>query len=113
MNYSTFICSFESGKCEKEEEKLQKFEYLENEKSFLDKIKNIFSQFLKGYHLRVLIRKSTVFIYKLKMKIRKRLVRPFDSTCMRCKLHIAITSKSIMHFSEKSALFATIPVNVQ
>ena len=113
MNYSTFICSFECGKCEKEEEKLQKFEYLENEKSFLDKIKNIFSQFLKGHHLRVLIRKSTVFIYKLKMKIRKRLVRPFDSTCMRCKLHIAITSKSITHFSEKSALFATIPVNVQ
>ena len=27
---------------------LQKFEYLENEKSFLDEIKNIF-QFLKGY----------------------------------------------------------------
>ena len=50
MNYFTFICSFESGKCEKEEEKLQKFEYLENEKSFLDEIKNIF-QFLKGYHL--------------------------------------------------------------
>ena len=32
------------------EEKLQKFEYLENEKSFLDDIKNIF-QFLKGYYL--------------------------------------------------------------
>ena len=29
---------------------LQKFEYLENEKSFLDEIKNIF-QFLKGYHM--------------------------------------------------------------
>ena len=44
MNYFTFICSFESGKCEKEEEKLQKFEYLENEKSFLDKIKNYHSR---------------------------------------------------------------------
>ena len=32
INYSTFICSFESGKCGKEEEKLQKPEYLENEK---------------------------------------------------------------------------------
>ena len=32
--YSTYIFSFESGKCGKEEEKLQKFEYLENEKSF-------------------------------------------------------------------------------
>ena len=30
--------------------KLQKLEYLENEKSFLDEINNIF-QFLKGYHL--------------------------------------------------------------
>ena len=30
--------------------KLQKLEYLENEKSFLDEIKN-FSWFLKGYHL--------------------------------------------------------------
>ena len=29
---------------------IQKSEYLENEKSFLDEIKNIF-QFLKGYHL--------------------------------------------------------------
>ena len=42
INYSTSICPFESGKCGKEEEKLQKFEYLEKEKSFLDKIKNIF-----------------------------------------------------------------------
>ena len=31
--------------------KIQKFEYLESEKSFLDEIKNIFSQFFKGYHL--------------------------------------------------------------
>ena len=36
INYSTFICSFESRKCAKEGEKLQKFEYLENGKSFLD-----------------------------------------------------------------------------
>ena len=50
VNYSTSICPFESGKCGKEEEKLQKFEYLENEKSILDEIKNIF-QFLKGYYL--------------------------------------------------------------
>ena len=51
VNYSTSICPFESGKCDKEEEKLQKFEYLENEKSLLDEIKKHFSQFLKGYHL--------------------------------------------------------------
>ena len=30
---------------------IQKFEYLENKKSFLDETKNIFLQFLKGYHL--------------------------------------------------------------
>ena len=47
---STSTCSFESGKCGKEEEKLQNFEHLKNEKSFFDEINNIF-QFLKGYHL--------------------------------------------------------------
>ena len=39
------ICSFEFAKSGKEEGKLQKFEYLENEKSFLDEIKNIFHNF--------------------------------------------------------------------
>ena len=43
--YSTFICPFESGKCGKEGKKLQKLEYLENEKRFLDEIKNIFHSF--------------------------------------------------------------------
>ena len=42
INYSTSICPVESGKCGKEGKKLQKFEYLENEKSFFDEIKNIF-----------------------------------------------------------------------
>ena len=51
INYSTPIFPFESGKCGKEDEKTQKSEYLENEKSFLDEIKKHFSQFLKGYHL--------------------------------------------------------------
>ena len=50
INYSTSICPFEFGKCGKEGKKLQKTEYLENKKSFLDEIKN-FSQLLKGYHL--------------------------------------------------------------
>ena len=50
INYSTSICPFESGKNGKEAEKIQKFEYLANEKSFLDEIKSIF-QFLTGYHL--------------------------------------------------------------
>ena len=45
INYSTSICPFESGKCGKEGKKLQKFEYLENEKSFLDEIKKHFIVF--------------------------------------------------------------------
>ena len=36
INYSTSICPFESGKNGKEEGKTQKFEYLENETSFLN-----------------------------------------------------------------------------
>ena len=42
MNYSTFVCPFESQKCGEEGEKLQHFDYLEKSKSFLDKRKNIF-----------------------------------------------------------------------
>ena len=45
INYSTSICPFESGKSGKEEQKIQKFEYLENGKNFLDEIKNIFTVF--------------------------------------------------------------------
>ena len=43
--YFTSICPCESGKSGKEEENIQKFEYLENKKSFLDEIKNIFHSF--------------------------------------------------------------------
>ena len=46
-----FHLSFWIWKVWKGREKITKFEYLENEKSFLDEIKNIFSQFLKGFHL--------------------------------------------------------------
>ena len=38
INVSSSICPFELGKCGKERKKLQKFECLENKKSFLDKI---------------------------------------------------------------------------
>ena len=41
----TSICPFESGNCGKEGKKSQKLEYLGNEKSFLDEIKNIFHSF--------------------------------------------------------------------
>ena len=44
INYSTSICPSESGKW-KRREKITKFEYLKNEKSFLDGIKNIFHSF--------------------------------------------------------------------
>ena len=43
--YSTSICPFEPGKCGKEGKKLQKVKYLENERSFLDEIKNISHSF--------------------------------------------------------------------
>ena len=45
ISYCTSICPFEFGKSRKEGEKLQKFEYLKNKKSFLDEIKNIFHSF--------------------------------------------------------------------
>ena len=48
INYSTSIYPFESGKFGKEEKKWQKFEYLENEKSFFDEIKKIFHSFLRA-----------------------------------------------------------------
>ena len=47
-HHKLFTCSFESGKRRKEEEKLLKFEYLEEEKSFLDEIKNIFHSFWRA-----------------------------------------------------------------
>ena len=45
INYFASICPFESGQCGKKQKNLQKFEYLENEMSFLDEIKNIFHSF--------------------------------------------------------------------
>ena len=48
INYSTFICRIEFGKCGKEEDKLQKLEYLENEKSFLGEMENIFHNFRRA-----------------------------------------------------------------
>ena len=42
MNYSISISRFESRNCGKEGKKSRKYEYLENEKSFLDETKNIF-----------------------------------------------------------------------
>ena len=45
MKNSTSICPIESGNCGKEGKKLQKFEYLEDEKSFFDEIKSIFHNF--------------------------------------------------------------------
>ena len=45
INYSTSISPFEFGKCGEEGKKSQKIEYLENEKSFSDEMKNIFHSF--------------------------------------------------------------------
>ena len=48
INYFTSIHPFVSGKYGKEGKKLQKFEYLENEKSFVDEIKNTFHSFRRA-----------------------------------------------------------------
>ena len=45
ISYSTSTCPFEYLKSGKEEEKTQKLEYLENEKSFLDEMKSMFHSF--------------------------------------------------------------------
>ena len=43
-----FHLSFWIWKCEKEGGKLQKFEYLENRKGFLDEMKNTFHSFWRA-----------------------------------------------------------------
>ena len=48
INYYTSIRPFESRQCGKEGKELQKFEYLENEQSFLDETKNIFHSFWRS-----------------------------------------------------------------
>ena len=45
INHSTSICPFESEKSGEEGKNSQKFEYLENENSFLDETKSIFHSF--------------------------------------------------------------------
>ena len=45
LNYSAFICPFESIEVWIGRENLQEIEYLENEKSFFGEIKNIFYSF--------------------------------------------------------------------
>ena len=42
------ICPFESGKCGKEGKKVQKFEYLENKRNFLDEIIFFFFSVFEG-----------------------------------------------------------------
>ena len=64
INYSTAICPFESGKCGKEGKKSQKFEYLENENSFLNQTKK-FSTVLKrlsfGERIKIWQRTDVIF----------------------------------------------------
>ena len=45
MNYSTSIWPFAFGESGKEGKKLQKVKYLQNEKDFLDELKNTFYSF--------------------------------------------------------------------
>ena len=48
INYSTSTCPFEFRKCGGEGKKLQKIEYLQNEKNFSDEIKKTFFVVFKG-----------------------------------------------------------------
>ena len=48
INYLTSTCPLKSRKCGNGK-KLQKFEYLENEKNILDKIKSIFHRFWRAF----------------------------------------------------------------
>ena len=60
----------------------------------------------------VLIRGSTVFIY-LKIKIRKRFVRHFDSTCMHRKCNVTITLKFITQFVYRNLMSSLPPFPVK
>ena len=51
------------------------------------------------------MRGSTVFISNLKTKIRKRLVRLFDFTCIHWKRHVTITSKFITQFVYRNLMY--------
>ena len=53
INYSNFNCPFASAKRGKVDKILQKFEYFQNEKSFLDEIKSIFHSFWKAINNKV------------------------------------------------------------
>ena len=48
INYSTFICPFESGNWKAQWKKFTRFECLKNKKSFLDEIKRIFHSFWRA-----------------------------------------------------------------
>ena len=51
INYFTFLCPSESGKCEKEGKKLRKFKYVENENSLLLTNKILSKRVLQGKSL--------------------------------------------------------------
>ena len=61
----------------------------------------------------VLIRRSTVFVSNLKIKIRKRLVRLFASTCMHCKRHVTATSKFIAQFVYRNLMSSLPPFTIK
>ena len=65
------------------------------------------------FHHEMLIRGSTFFISTLKMKIMKRLVQLFDSTCMHWKCHVTITSKLITRFVYKNLMSVLPPFPIE
>ena len=77
INYSIFICPFESGNCEKKVKKIQKSEYLKNEKSCFDAMKNMFYNLWKasfGEKIKIWKRWQTqALMLQLNLKREKRL----------------------------------------
>ena len=87
-----FHYSSELGKCGREEEKLQKLEYLENEKSCLDEIKNTFHSFWRA----IIWWKNENLTKKSRQKL-----RPFQErraiTCARIHTYAKVLRSVINH----------------
>ena len=81
INYFTSICPFESWRCGKEGKKLHKLRCLENEKSFLDEIRNIFHSFWR------------VIIWWKNKKLKKKVGTSFKQTSK----HDLLTKYFVFH----------------
>ena len=103
INYSISIYPLASGKCRKEGKKLPKSEYLENEKSFLDGIKNFFIVF-EGLSFgekikiwwKIAARSFNYFRKKLHLRYLTEFSTPLRSCTLFLCLHFDLNSKCQM-----------------